>query len=135
MTKCRVKLAKDKHDVGLRLALDALAKDYGRKFEWTGPTLKSVAVDGDKVEATFDHTDRGLSFKGETNHLFALARSDEKWFWAPQLERDQVTLTSSSVQNPKSIRYAWSNMPLGALRNGVDLPAPPFESTTVKPQP
>ncbi len=121
---------KDKQDVGLRLALNALAKDYGRKVEYSGPTVKSVTPQGESVAVTFDHADGGLSLKGDdTSRVFAVAGADRNWFWAtPRIEGAHVILTSPVVSKPVYVRYAWSNLPRAALYNGANLPAPPFQT-------
>lgn len=48
---------KNKRDVGLRLALVALAKTYGRKLEYAGPTFASVKREGSKLRVAFTHAD------------------------------------------------------------------------------
>ncbi|MCS5540436.1 MAG: hypothetical protein NZ804_10640, partial [Roseibacillus sp.] len=37
---------------------------------------------------------------------------------------------SADVPNPVAVRYAWSNLPLGSLMNGKELPAFPFRTDT-----
>ncbi|MBN2294312.1 MAG: 9-O-acetylesterase, partial [Pirellulales bacterium] len=52
---------KNKLDVGNRLALWALAKDYGKKdLVYSGPLYKSMAVEGSKIRLSFAHTGGGL---------------------------------------------------------------------------
>ncbi|BCM92022.1 hypothetical protein IAD21_03901 [Abditibacteriota bacterium] len=121
---------KDKQDVGLRLALSALAQDYGRKVEYSGPTVKSVTPQGESVAVSFDHAEGGLSLKGDTSRVFAVAGADLNWFWAtPRTEGNRVILTSPVVSKPVYVRYAWSNLPRATLYNGAGLPAPPFQTT------
>jgi sialate O-acetylesterase len=123
---------KNKQDVGLRLALNALAKDYGKKVQNSGPTLRSVTPRGSEMVARFAQTTGGLNLKGETSRLFAIAGADLNWFWAtPQVQSDTVVLTSPFVTRPIYARYAWSNLPTGTLYNSANLPAPPFD-TSVK---
>ena len=119
---------KDKQDVGLRLALDALAQTYGEKVEYSGPTVQKVTPQGNSVAVSFAHAQGGLNLKGDdTNRVFAVAGADRNWFWAtPRIEGNRVILTSAVVPNPMYVRYAWSNLPRATLSNGAGLPAPPF---------
>ncbi|RYG71449.1 9-O-acetylesterase [bacterium] len=118
---------KNKQDVGLRLALATLAKDYGMKVEYSGPTVKSMKADGNRLVLNLDHVGGGLSFKGDVSRLYAVASDDLNWFWAtPEIQGNQVVLYSPFVTKPVHVRYAWSNLPQGALYNGANLPAPPF---------
>ncbi len=51
----------NKYDVARRLALLALAKEYGQKdVAHSGPIYKSMKVVGGMIELTFDHVGRGL---------------------------------------------------------------------------
>lgn len=119
---------KDKQDVGLRLALVALAKTYGRQVESSGPTLQSIKSDGSNLRLTFAHAE-GLSLKGDATRVFAVAGADRNWFWAmPRIEAGQVILTSPVVPRPLYARYAWSNLPRATLYNGASLPAAPFQT-------
>ena len=119
---------KDKADVGLRLALVALAKTYGQKVEFSGPTVQSVTPQGESLAVNFAHAEGGLSLKGDRARVFAVAGADRNWFWAtPRIEGNRVILTSPVVPKPIYVRYAWSNLPRATLYNGAGLPAPPFE--------
>lgn len=120
----------DKRNVGLRLALDALALDYGKKIEYSGPVLQSALPKGAQIVLTFTHADGGLSLKGDADHVFAIAGADKVWAWAkPRIEGTQVTLSAPNVTNPVYVRYAWASNPRGTLYNGASLPAPPFQTT------
>ena len=120
---------KDKQDVGLRLALAALAQTYGEKVEYSGPTLQQTKLDGENLRLAFAHAEGGLSLKGDTTRVFALAGADRNWFWAtPRIEGNSVILTSSVVPKPIYARYAWSSLPRATLYNSANLPAPPFQN-------
>ncbi len=119
---------RNKQDVGLRLALLSLARDYGRQIEYSGPVVKSVTPRGESVEIAFDHAD-GLALKGESARVFAVAGADLNWSWAtPRIEGNRVLLSSPTVPKPLYVRYAWSNLPRATLFNSANLPAPPFQS-------
>ncbi len=120
---------KNKQEVGRRLALIALNKNYKQKNVYSGPLLKSYKIKGNKVSLTFDHAD-GLQAKGQ-NALsgFAVAGEDNKFYWADAvIEGNTVVVTSKEVLNPVHIRYGWGNNPECNLYNGADLPAAPFRT-------
>ncbi|RYG63099.1 hypothetical protein EON80_21860 [bacterium] len=120
---------RDKQNVGLRLALSALAKDYGKKIEYTGPVLKSAVGKEGQMVLTFTHAEGGLSMKGDAERVFAIAGKDRVWAWAtPKVEGDRVVLKSPNVPSPIYVRYAWSNLPRATLYNGASLPAAPFQN-------
>lgn len=120
---------KNKQDVGLRLALAALAQDYGKKIPFDGPTLKSARRNGNKMVLRFDNAAGGLTLRGDANRVFAVAGADKKWVWADAVvENGTVVLTSAEVKEPVYVRYAWSNFPRAHLYNGAELPAMPFRT-------
>ena len=51
---------RNKQDVGKRLALWALAKDYKKNVVFSGPLYKSMKIEGDKIRISFDSTGSGL---------------------------------------------------------------------------
>lgn len=121
--------AKDKQPVGDRVALCALAKYYGQKVVYQGPTLKSIDRLPDAIRIHFDHTDGGLMVKGDKLGEFAVAGDDHKWYWADaRIEGNTVVVSSPSAPNPKQVRYAWQSNPLATLYNGAGLPATPFRT-------
>src|SRR5512146_905311 len=63
----------DKLPVGERLALCALAKQYGKKVVYQGPTLASVKRGHGSIKLKFKNTDGGLVVKGEKLGEFQIA--------------------------------------------------------------
>ncbi|WP_031527712.1 sialate O-acetylesterase [Dyadobacter crusticola] len=123
----------NKKDIGKRLALSARNLAYGDKHVvYSGPTLKSQSITGDKIILTFDHVADGIkSMDGETLRWFAIAGDDKKFVWANAkiLGKDQIELSSETVKTPKYIRYAWQDNPEGInLYNSANLPASPFRT-------
>jgi len=52
----------NKQEVGKRLALWALSKDYGQdNLVYSGPLYKSMAIEGRKIRLSFNHTGSGLA--------------------------------------------------------------------------
>jgi len=121
---------KNKQDVGKRLALWALAKDYGKNVVYAGPTYKSMAAHGNQVEICFDHVGGGLVAQGGAPlRGFAVAGDDKKFVWADAtIVGDKVVVSSSSVAKPVAVRYAWADNPLCNLYNKEGLPAGPFRT-------
>ncbi len=122
---------KDKLPVGERLALCALANHYGEHLAYSGPTLLSVDRVPASIRLHFAHADGGLIVKGEKLEEFSIAGDDRKWYWADaHIEGDTIVLSSSSVPNPKEVRYAWQSNPAATLFNAAGLPAAPFRTDT-----
>ncbi|HEU5070799.1 MAG TPA: sialate O-acetylesterase [Verrucomicrobiae bacterium] len=134
---------KDKQDVGHRLALWALAKDYGQRgLVYSGPIYKSMRVEGDQIRLRFDCTGGGLvvgskaginpfqELKGAKLQCFAIAGADRKWFWANAvIDGHTVLVSSPEVEHPVAVRYAYSMNPAGnKLYNKEGLPASPFRT-------
>jgi len=124
---------KNKQEVGRRLALNALAKDYGKKIEFSGPVYDSMEVEGSKIRLTFSHAE-GLQAKGGELERFEIAGADQKFVWATaKIEGSNVIVSSEEVPAPVAVRYAWANNPDGCnLYNAADLPASPFRTDNWK---
>jgi sialate O-acetylesterase len=123
---------KNKQEVGRRLALWALAKDYGRADTvFSGPMFKNSMIEGNKVRVQFDHIGGGLKTRdgGELKH-FQIAGQDQKWVWAQaKIENNEVIVSSDAVATPVGVRYAWAAWPEGAnLINAEGLPASCFRT-------
>jgi len=121
----------NKQDVGWRLALNALAKTYGRNIIYSSPMYKSMKVQGNKVSLVFDHVGSGLQVKGDGPVKgFAVAGEDKKFSWAEAkiTAPDTVTVHSEAVPKPVAVRYAWADNPVCNLYNNAGLPACPFRT-------
>lgn len=122
---------KNKQDVGLRLALVAEAKTYGKAdVVYSGPQYNSMKADGDKIQLTFKQVNGGLVAKGgEPLKGFQIAGEDKKWHWADaKIDGESVIVSSADVSKPVAVRYAWANNPVANLYNKADLPAVPFRT-------
>lgn len=120
---------KNKQDVGLRLALNALAKDYGVDVSYAGPTYAHMAVEGNKIRIGFEHTDGGMVSPGGDLRGFAIAGADRKFVWAnATIDGDSVVVWSDQVAEPVAVRYGWANNPDCNLYNRAGLPANPFRT-------
>jgi sialate O-acetylesterase len=134
---------KNKKEVGERLALWALAKDYGRKdLVYSGPLYKEMKIEGDKIRITFDHVGSGLTVATKKDYepiveepqgklqRFAIAGEDKKWVWANAvIDGETVLCSSPEVPKPVAVRYAFAQNPDGCnLYNHEGLPASPFRT-------
>ena len=123
---------KNKLDVGVRLALWALAKDYGRKLVYCGPLYRSSTTNRGEMQITFDHVGEGLKSRdGSDLNRFEIAGKDKVWHWADARisGSDRVIVSSKKVSIPVAVRYAWAANPKGAnLVNSAGLPASVFRT-------
>jgi sialate O-acetylesterase len=132
---------RNKQDVGLRLALPALAKLHGFKnLVYSGPTYKSMKIEKNKIRISFDHLGGGLVVHGRELEGFSIAGKDpsspkgssvasKKFVWADAIiEGSTVVVSSPLVPKPVAVRYAWSENPACNLFNSSDLPASPFRT-------
>ena len=122
---------KNKQEVGRRLALWALAKDYGKAdVEPSGPLYLSSKVDGKKVRIRFSHAKGLKSRDGGELRTFQIAGRDQVWHWASaKIEGNEVVVWSDKVPQPVGVRYAWAAWSQEAnLVNGAGLPASCFRT-------
>lgn len=121
---------KNKLEVGRRLARIALARDYGRKLEYSGPLFTSASRGGAALRIHFSHTSGGLVARDGTLKCFEVRGADGTWLPAEaKIDRDTVVVSAAAVAAPAAARYAWANYPEGAnLFNGAGLPAAPFRT-------
>ena len=127
---------RNKQDVGLRLALNALNKDYGRKdIAYSGPVFKTMNINADKAVIEFSNADNGFIVKNKYGYIegFAIAGADKKFVWAKAyIEEGRIVVCSDQVKNPVAVRYSWSNNPDVNLFNKGGLPAAPFRTDNWK---
>jgi sialate O-acetylesterase len=120
---------KDKQLVGERLALCALAGEYGQFIASVGPEYSGMTHIPGALRLRFKHADGGLVAKGDTVGEFSLAGKDHLWHWAhAKIEGDSVVVASPEVPEPLAARYAWQANPQATLYNGAGLPAEPFRT-------
>ena len=101
-------------EVGHRLALAS--------FGITGPTYKSMTIEGDKIRLQFDSA-KGLHAAGEPPVGFSIAGADRAFYFAKAKIADQtVVVWSEKVPQPVAVRYAWAENPVCNLANGDNLP-------------
>ena len=116
----------NKQDVGNRLALLALDNDYGYDLVSSGPLYKNHELHNDYIDIDFDSKGSGLLGIRKLEG-FEIAGSDGVFENAKAIIIDnKVRISSSKVDNPKQVRYAWKNVFDGTLFNKEGLPASSF---------
>jgi sialate O-acetylesterase len=121
----------NKQGVGKRLALWAMAKDYGKTdLVYSGPMYKSQSVEGGRIRISFDHVGTGLvSRDGKPLTWFTIAGAGRKFVDAnAQIDGDTVLVWSDSVAEPVAVRFAWNQIAEPNLGNKEGLPAAPFRT-------
>ena len=117
----------NKQDVGKRLALLALANDYDADVVSTGPQYENHEIHGDIVIVNFRSGGSGLQLRSSEG--FEIAGADRVFKKAEAtVKNNQVWLSSSEVESPKYVRYAWKDYVEATLFNNAGLPASSFTS-------
>jgi sialate O-acetylesterase len=121
---------KDKQEVGRRLALCALANDYARKVNYSGPTYKYSTFQDGKARITFDHVGSGLAtLDGNAPSHFEIAGADKVFHAATAtIDGSDLIVSSDQVANPKAVRYAFSSNATPNLIIKERLPASSFRT-------
>mgnify|MGYP002851535204 CR=1 FL=1 len=121
---------KIKKPVGKRLALWALAKDYGYKnLTHSGPLFKTVDFQKSKAIISFDHIGSGLQCTDKKLKYFEIAGKDKIFQTAnAQIKGDKVIAWSKKVTKPVYVRYGWKNFLTPNFFNKEGLPASSFSS-------
>ncbi len=122
---------RNKQDVGKRLALWALAKNYGREgLVYSGPLYKSMAVEGNRIRIAFDHIGGGLIARDKKplGH-FAIAGEDKQFVEATaEIDGETVVVSAEAVAKPVAVRFGWHQEAEPNLSNKAGLPASPFRT-------
>ncbi len=121
---------KNKQEVGQRLALVAKKLVYKMPIQASGPMYQSHQVEGNQIRIQFTETGSGLATRGNEKLTgFAIAGSDQKFYWADAvINGSTVKVSSEKVKNPVAVRYAWADNPACNLINKEGLPAIPFRT-------
>jgi sialate O-acetylesterase len=121
----------NKKDVGKRLALWALAKDYGKKdLVYSGPLYKGMKADGNKIRLQFAHVGTGLKARDDKPlSEFQIAGADGKFVPAEAvIDGNEVVVQAKDVESPTQVRFGWRYIANPNLINKEGLPASPFQT-------
>jgi len=131
---------RNKEVVGRRLALWALAKDYGQKKSvFSGPLYREMRIEGNRIRIAFDFTADGLVVKVDTLAAnkeaapslreFMIAGADRHFVPANvRIEGKELVVWNDQVEKPVAVRFAWKPFPHPNLYNTAGLPASPFRT-------
>ena len=140
---------RNKQDVGLRLALWALAETYGvtqpsnpfgrlpligKLFQETiphsGPLFTRAEMEGSQIRLNFEHVYHGLeTTDGSAVKGFEIAGADGNFKPAhAKIDGNTIVLTHPSISAPARARYGWHINPEVNLVNSAELPASPFHT-------
>ncbi len=124
---------RNKKDVGLRLANNALAKTYGLKnIVYRGPQFSAMKTDKDTCIISFEKESisGGLTTSDKQAPKYFYVAGVDKVFYLAEAKiiDDKVFLYSSNVKKPVAVRYAFTNYPITNFCNKAGLPAMPFRT-------
>ena len=119
-----------KWEVGKRLALIALAKDYNKNLVYSGPVVEKAKIEGNKIEIKFSNTGSGLvSIDHQPLNWFSIAGSDKNFLPAKAvIQKNKVIVSNSKIKSPLYVRFGWSEAAQPNLFNKEGLPAVPFST-------
>ncbi len=122
--------APKKKPIGERLALWALAKNYGYDgLVHCGPIYKSVQFEKGKALISFDHTGSGLYCPDKKIRDFEIAGKNGTFHIAnARILGDRILVWSKKVSAPKYVRFGWKNYIKTNLYNKEGLPASSFRT-------
>ena len=123
---------KNKKDVGYRLALWALAKDYGfTNIIFSGPIYKKMKVDGNKIILNFDYANGLKTRDRKPPSHFEIAGDNNKFVPAiAEIINEKIVVFSDKIKKPVAVRYGWSDTAEPNLCNKENLPASSFRTNT-----
>jgi len=118
-----------KREVGERLALWALAHDYGRTgLVFSGPLYRSMSVEKGAVRIAFEHA-AGLTSRAAPVRCLTIAGADRAFHPAEgRVEGETLIVSSPEVPAPAAVRHGWGAADQTNLWNGAGLPAPSFRT-------
>ena len=127
----------NKQEVGRRLSLIALHKDYGRdSLVYSGPTFQNVSFKENTAVITMNTYGSQLTIHNKYGYLegFSIAGEDRKFVWAKAFidANGKIIVYNENIAKPVAVRYAWSNNPAANLFNAQGLPAIPFRTDSWK---
>lgn len=119
----------NKQEVGNRLALLALANEYGVKLLPSGPLFTSKTAYLNTLMLEFEFSGNGLVAGPSGLRNFEVSGEDGIWYEAEaRIINGKVIVSSTKVPLPKHVRYGWQDYVVGSLFNSEGLPASSFSS-------
>lgn len=123
--------ARNKRDLGKRLAASAASFSYGIKgIPHKYPTFKSVELNGDKAVLSFNDAWQGFT-PNEDLQGFEVAGEDRVFYPAKaEIDRNApvITVSNENVKDIKAVRYCFKNFAIGQIHDSYGLPLVPFRT-------
>ncbi|MEN8829470.1 MAG: sialate O-acetylesterase [Lentimonas sp.] len=114
---------------GTRLALLALANDYGKDIVATGPVFESLQKQGPKLKVNFTSAHGLTTSDGNDPDWFEVAGKDGAFHNASAvIHKNAVFVQSSKVPEPVAVRFAWHKTATPNLINAARLPTAAFRA-------
>jgi sialate O-acetylesterase len=125
---------KDKLPIGQRLALLAARDTLEQDLVAQGPVMDSVTVRGNYLVIDFKYAEGLKTTDGGAPTGFWIADESGNWQEAEALLKGtKIALSSSNIEKPRYVRYAFAGMPKVNLVNSANLPAYPFRTDQIAP--
>jgi sialate O-acetylesterase len=122
-----------KWEVGRRLALIALDKDYKKSLQSSGPVFQQMKIKEGKAILSFRNSEGLKSSDGKELTWFTIASKDGNFVPATALiEGNKVIVSAPEISKPVNVRFAWDEKAMPNLVNGAGLPTVPFRSNGLK---
>ncbi|HTI11597.1 MAG TPA: beta-L-arabinofuranosidase domain-containing protein, partial [Puia sp.] len=118
-----------KWEIGRRLALWALANDYGHhELACSGPIYRSMVIKQHQIELTFTAIGSGLiSRDGKPLDWWEVAGADGNFIPAKAvIKGDKVLVSARGLSSPVAVRFGWNEAAQPNFYNLQGLPALPF---------
>ena len=124
---------KDKLPIGRRLALLAGYETLGQEVVALGPMMAWTEKRGNEITVSFRNAEGLKTLDGNAPRGFWLSNDAGQWVRAnATLQGENVVLTST-LNDPRFVRYAFAGKPDVNLVNGANLPAYPFRTDSFEP--
>ena len=118
---------KNKKDVGLRLADQALVKHYQLMNKTVdGPVLEKIEKEKNRIVLTFKNA-VGLKFTNKEDQFEVANKEGTFRKVKATMKGETIHLNTKGIEDPQKIRFAWGNIVLSNLTNETGLPASSFE--------
>lgn len=126
-----------KREAALRVTASVLANTYGVKgIPAEAPIVDKIEYNEGKAFVYFKNANRGLVPMYQDIDCFELAGEDKIFHSANAMidvhQRNRVIVSCNQVENPKYVRYAFSNWHVTMLYGNEGLPALPFRTDNIK---
>lgn len=102
----------DKEPIGRRMTQAALGLVYDKYDAYTAASFESVEFDGNNAYVKFTQVGDGLKAKDAQLRGFAICSDDGVYYRADAeiVSKDTVKVSCDSVDNPRSVTYAFSTL-------------------------